>query len=142
VLSSGSEGIHTRDYVTSSSSVLDAGDEVSRKSLKEEQLKNSVRENSNQNDETEAEVIGERVEEVKVDSTEQTMLNAGGASSRKPLQKELRKILLEDSGNQNNETKAKVIDEDDGLIVEEAKVDSTRQIALYARIIQVLRHWG
>ncbi|RZC72762.1 hypothetical protein C5167_048242 [Papaver somniferum] len=75
--------------------------------------------NSNQNDETEANVIGERVEEVKVDSTEQTtlyariiqVLDTGDETSRKSLKDELLKIIEKESSKQNGETKAKVISE-------------------------------
>ncbi|KAI3913782.1 hypothetical protein MKW98_011843 [Papaver atlanticum] len=94
-----------------SSSELDVGYEVSRKPLKEEKRKNSVGGNSNLNDETEVEVIGERPEEVKVNSTEQTMLNTGDETSRKSLKEKLLKIIEKESSKQNGGTKTKVIDD-------------------------------
>ncbi|RZC57395.1 hypothetical protein C5167_004698 [Papaver somniferum] len=61
-----------------------------------------------------------------------------GLASRKLLKEELPKIFVEEINEQNDEAEPKVIDKDDGLIVEEAKFGSTEHTALYARIIRVL----
>ncbi|MCL7050233.1 hypothetical protein MKW94_000339, partial [Papaver nudicaule] len=60
------------------------------------------------------------------------VLDAGGEASRKLLKEELPEILVEENANQNDEAKAKVIDEDDGLRF------NCEEIELFARIIQVL----
>ncbi|KAI3913781.1 hypothetical protein MKW98_011842 [Papaver atlanticum] len=95
----------------------DAWDEASIKPLKEELPKILVEENT------------------KVGSTEQTALyariiqvfDAGDEASRKSQKEGVLKIVEEESSKQNVETKAKVIDENDGLIVDKDSVDSSKE---------------
>ncbi|KAI3913778.1 hypothetical protein MKW98_011839, partial [Papaver atlanticum] len=58
------------------------------------------------------------------------VLDTGDETSRESLKEELLKIVEEESSKQNVETKAKVIDENDGLRVDKDKVDSNRETEL------------
>ncbi|MCL7032989.1 hypothetical protein MKW94_013013 [Papaver nudicaule] len=55
------------------------------------------------------------------------VLDTGDEASRKSLKEELLKILEKENSEQNDETGAKVIDRNDGLRVDKAKVDSSKE---------------
>ncbi|MCL7032988.1 hypothetical protein MKW94_013012 [Papaver nudicaule] len=55
------------------------------------------------------------------------VLDTGDEASRKSLKEELLKILDKENSKQNDESEAKVIDRNNGLSVDKAKVDSSKE---------------
>ncbi|MCL7045906.1 hypothetical protein MKW94_001881 [Papaver nudicaule] len=55
------------------------------------------------------------------------VLDTGDEASRKTLKEELMEILEKENSKQNDETEAKVMDRNDGLRVDKAKVDSSKE---------------